>query len=264
MKYRHTWPGFILLTALGVLLASLLVWGDQFLTPSPAGGIRRLLNLWPASRARDDVSQPAIAEETAQPPGAPADTLTSSAPNPPEARPSQAMPREPGHSAPAPASRTVSSLAAQVRYALDLGTFAIDDDAERAEAQLNQAGFATVRFRQQAPARLFTVSVRPLANDEQPQAAIQQSPPGRLPRATERVGDGGESVRVAQALPLRSAVQLAERLRSAGYDVRIAVETARAGQITLRHGNFASREEAESISRQISHLGLPNEVVQVR
>ena len=264
MRYRHTWPGVVLLTALGLLLVSLLVWGDHFLTPGPAGGIRRLLERWPASRALDEVSPPAIAEETAQPPDDPAAAPVSSAPSPPEAPPPEAVPRDPGNPAPAPASRAVSSLAAKAHYALDLGTFATDEDAERAEARLNQAGFATVRFRRQAPARLFTVSVRPLANHEEPPAAIPPSPPARLSRAPEGGGDGAESVRVALALPLRSAVQLAERLRSAGYHVRIGAEAAKAGQTTLRHGNFASREEAQSISREISHLGVPNEVVRVR
>jgi len=110
----------------------------------------------------------------------------------------------------------------------------------------------------------FQINVRPLANHEEPPAAIPPSSPAGLSRAAGGGGDGAESVRVALALPLRSAVQLAERLRSAGYHVRIAAEAAKAGQITLRHGNFASRDEAESISRQVSHLGVPNEVVQVR
>jgi hypothetical protein len=31
----------------------------------------------------------------------------------------------------------------------------------------------------------------------------------------------------------------------------------------LRHGNFTSREEAEAIGREITRLGVPNEVVQI-
>ena len=72
------------------------------------------------------------------------------------------------------------------------------------------------------------------------------------------------SIRVAQDLPLRSAVNLAERLRAAGYGVRILAEAAKAAQITLRHGNFASLDEAESVRLEISRLGVPTEVVQVR
>jgi len=134
---------------------------------------------------------------------------------------------------------------ATVGYALDLGTFAIDEDAERAEAQLNQAGFSTVRFRPQAPARLYTVSVLPAG----------EAGPAETP---------AKSIRVAQDLPLRSAVNLAERLRAAGYGVRILAEAAKAAQITLRHGNFASLDEAESVRLEISRLGVPTEVVQVR
>ena len=61
-----------------------------------------------------------------------------------------------------------------------------------------------------------------------------------------------------------SAVRLAERLRAAGYGARILAEAAQAAQITLRHGNFASRAEAESVRREISRLGVLTEVVQVR
>jgi hypothetical protein len=42
VRYRHAWPGFVLLGSLSVFLASLLAWGgEHFLSPGPAGGIRR-------------------------------------------------------------------------------------------------------------------------------------------------------------------------------------------------------------------------------
>jgi cell division septation protein DedD len=69
---------------------------------------------------------------------------------------------------------------------------------------------------------------------------------------------------VGPPTPLRTAVQLAEKLRGAGYDARVATEQGRSGQVSLRHGNFASRSEADVASREISRLGVPNEVIQVR
>ncbi|HKW95639.1 MAG TPA: hypothetical protein VJX92_27375, partial [Methylomirabilota bacterium] len=54
MRYRHVWPGFLLLAALGLLLVGLLRWGDHFLSPGPTGGIHRLLQLWAASRPADE------------------------------------------------------------------------------------------------------------------------------------------------------------------------------------------------------------------
>jgi hypothetical protein len=49
-----------------------------------------------------------------------------------------------------------------------------------------------------------------------------------------------------------------------GYEVRIEAEPVRAGQIALRHGSFASTEEAASAGRDIARLEVPNEVVLLR
>jgi len=70
-------------------------------------------------------------------------------------------------------------------------------------------------------------------------------------------------VRVGDTTPLRTAVDLAETLRAAGLDARVAAVATGAGQVSLRHGNFASRGEAESASREIARLGVPNEVIQI-
>src|SRR5260370_21590689 len=50
VRYRHVWPGVLLLAALALLLVGLLRWGDHFLSPGPSGGIHRLLQLSAASR----------------------------------------------------------------------------------------------------------------------------------------------------------------------------------------------------------------------
>ncbi|MGH7413352.1 MAG: hypothetical protein ACREKJ_04060, partial [Candidatus Rokuibacteriota bacterium] len=75
MRYRHAWPGFLLLAALGLLLVGLLRWGDHFLSPGPTGGIHRLLQLWAASRPAD--------ESVTAPPAAAAPSPTSDAPSSP-------------------------------------------------------------------------------------------------------------------------------------------------------------------------------------
>jgi cell division protein FtsN len=283
MRYRHAWPGILLLAALAALLVSLVAWGDHFLSPGPPGGIRRLLQLGAASRPAGEGSAPepspallapapppgpapapppAAAGETAAPAGG-GPTQTVKSPAPPGEGP--APPRT--LAAPPPASAGpgsgVEPAASQARYALDLGTYALDQEAERVEAQLNQAGFSTVRFRQQAPARLFTVLVQPRDAGEG-QAVVERLKLEGLDRAVALPGGAAVTVRVAQALSLRDAVQLGERLRDLGYEVRVTAEAARAGEIALRHGNFTSREEAEAASRDLSRLGVPNEVVQIR
>ncbi|HSB43324.1 MAG TPA: SPOR domain-containing protein, partial [Methylomirabilota bacterium] len=167
--------------------------------------------------------------------------------------------RESGESAP-PAPATPPP----VRYALALGTFPLSEDAERVEAKLNQAGFSTVRFRQQTPAKLFAVLVAPLKDPEEGQATVERLRKDGYPPSVLLVGRAGVTVRVGPPEPLRRAVQLAEKLRAGGYEARVATEPTRAGQVSLRHGNFASRAEAEEASREIARLGVPNEVIQVR
>lgn len=295
MRYRHVWPGILLLVALALLLVGLLRWGDHFLSPGPSGGIHRLLQLWAASRPPDETaaappvaSAPTTATDApVSPPGPVAPPVTS--PEPPPVTPPMAStppavatpPASPAPSptapaAPAPAReepRDVVAAApapaapptpAPVRYALALGTFAVPEDAERVEAKLNQAGFSTVRFRQQVPAKLFAVLVASLKDPEEGQATIERLQKDGYAQSMLLVGRSGVTVRVGAPTPLRTAVQLAEKLRGAGYDARVSTEPTRAGQVSLRHGNFASRVEAEEASREVARLGVPNEVIQIR
>ncbi len=289
MRYRHVWPGFLLLAALALLLVGLLRWGDHFLSPGPTGGIHRLLQLWAASRP---------AEESITPPAAAAPSPAMDAPaNPPvvtappvvvpvtpeasgPAAPSTPAPEasSPVTPVPAPVVKTPPPERAEepreaptgpttpppVRYALALGTFPLSEDAERVEAKLNQAGFSTVRFRLQTPAKLFAVQVSSLKDPEEGQATVERLQKEGHPPSVLLVGRTGVTVRVGPPTPLRTAVQLAEKLRATGYDARVATEPTRAGQVSLRHGNFASRAEAEAASREVARLGVPNEVIQVR
>ncbi|MEX2222401.1 MAG: SPOR domain-containing protein [Candidatus Rokuibacteriota bacterium] len=299
MRYRHAWPGFLLLAALGLLLVGLLRWGDHFLSPGPTGGIHRLLQLWAASRPADEsIAAPTVAAAPSattdapsnppvvtvpptpvpEPPAASAPAavpapvpstggLVVSVPAPPPAAPiaKTAPPEEARAGAdPPPAAQPGPATPPPLRYALALGTFPLSEDAERVEAQLNQAGFSTVRFRLQTPAKLFAVHIASLKDPEEGQATVERLQREGHPPSVLLVGRTGVTVRVGPPTPLRSAVQLAEKLRVAGYEARVASEPTRAGQVSLRHGNFASRAEAETASREVARLGVPNEVIQVR
>jgi cell division septation protein DedD len=294
VRYRHVWPGILLLVALALLLVGLLRWGDHFLSPGPSGGIHRLLQLWAASRPPDETaaappvaSAPTTATDApVSPPGPVAPPVTSPEPppvTPPVASTPPAVATPPASPAPSPTApaapaptreepRVVVAAApapaapppAPVRYALALGTFAVPEDAERVEAKLNQAGFSTVRFRQQVPAKLFAVLVASLKDPEEGQATIERLQKDGYAQSVLLVGRSGVTVRVGAPTPLRTAVQLAEKLRGAGYDARVSTEPTRAGQVSLRHGNFASRVEAEEASREVARLGVPNEVIQIR
>ena len=295
MRYRHVWPGVLLLAALALLLVGLLRWGDHFLSPGPSGGIHRLLQLWAASRPPDEsAAAPQIAsapspvtDAPVSPPGPPVAAAVSPEPppappiasaSPPPATPpaSAAPPATAPPAAPAPARDEPREAAAPapgapgpsapapVRYALALGTFPVPEDAERVEAKLNQAGFSTVRFRQQVPAKLFAVLIASLKDPEEGQTTIERLQKEGYAQSVLLVGRTGVTVRVGAPTPLRTAVQLAEKLRGAGYDARVATEPTRAGQVSLRHGNFASRAEADDASREVARLGVPNEVIQIR
>ena len=291
MRYRHAWPGVLLLAALALLLVGLVRWGDHFLSPGPTGGIHRLLQLWAASRPADESIAPPAAAAPSPAPDAPVNPPVvvvppAVAPAPPDSPGPAASPgpapvaSPPVTPAPAPVVRTpppertdeprdaatppAPATPPPVRYALALGTFPLSEDAERVEAKLNQAGFSTVRFRQQTLARLFAVQVSSLKDPEEGQATVERLQKEGHPPSVLLVGRTGVTVRVGPPAPLRTAVQLAEKLRAAGYDARVATESTRAGQVSLRHGNFASRAEAEAASREVARLGVPNEVIQVR
>ena len=292
MRYRHVWPGVLLLAALALLLVGLLQWGDHFLSPGPTGGIHRLLQLWAASRPADEsITPPAAAAPSPAmdasanspmavgpsvivpvPPDAPGPATPPAAAPPAPVAPTPVTPPPPPVVKTPPPERAEGPREAAappvtpppVRYALALGTFPLSEDAERVEAKLNQAGFSTVRFRQQTPSKLFAVQVSSLKDPEEGQATVERLQKEGHPPSVLLVGRTGVTIRVGPPVPLRTAVQLAEKLRAAGYDARVATEPTRAGQVSLRHGNFASRAEAEEASREVARLGVPNEVIQVR
>lgn len=282
-RYRHLWPGLLLLASLAVLLVALLGWGDQFLSPSPTGGVRRLLQAWPVQggvvEAPDPVSVGVRAPSPPGPPPAPvgdAAALPGVSPSPASSEP-PAVPGPPMISAPArgvvtdraPAEALVSAPAppterSSVRYTVDLGAFLLSEEADLVEARLHQAGFSTVRFRQQVPASLFAVLIEPVRSTEEGVAMVERLKQGGFPDTMVQAAGPALSLRVGEPAPLGAAVRLASKLRAAGYEVRIAERPGRAAHITVRHGNFASRSEAEVVAREVARLGVSNEVVRVR
>ncbi len=79
------------------------------------------------------------------------------------------------------------------------------------------------------------------------------------------VGSGESlSIRVGEPAPLRIAVQAAEKLRASGYKVRVAVQPGEALNLTIRHGNFASEEEARVRSQDLARQGLSARIVRVK
>jgi hypothetical protein len=252
MRYRHVWPGFLLLGTLVASLIALLGWGDRILSPGPAGGLSRLLA---ARSAPGGTGEPTLA-----PMGHLGVRLV-----PPDAA---ALPAEPAErdalSSPlgaAPVRRL--PIVDQPRYALDFGTFFGVDEAERAEAQLNQAGFSTVRFSRQDPGRVFSVSLPVPRDPDEGHALVDRLRADGFVGVQATAGDA-IAIRIVAGVPLRTAVRIAGRLRDAGHDPRVAAEAPRTGQIGLRHGHFTSRQEAEAVKGELTRLGVAAEVVRIR
>jgi cell division protein FtsN len=150
------------------------------------------------------------------------------------------------------------------RFALVYGPFASAAEAEKLERTLIRAGHGTVRRRQEAGPTMYAVLIErvPTAHDAR-----------TIINALREQGMGEASVastdplvvRVGERRPLRGAVELAERVRKAGYQVRVAAERNERAAYIIRHGDFATRGEAEARRRELARLRVPAaQVVQVR
>ena len=203
-----------------------------------------------------------LSERAAQqksPPARPSSTPPERAAAPPA---QSAPPASPGPQAAAPGK---PALPADVRYALEFGPFVTAEEAERVERQLNTAGFPTVRFTQQGGGNLYGVFLERVPSRREAEA-IQERLKAEGYGQTALVGSGDNlSIRVGGLTPLRTAVQVAEKLRASGYQVRVAVQPGEALNLAIRHGNFASEEEARARSRDLSQKGLSgHRVVRVK
>lgn len=157
-----------------------------------------------------------------------------------------------------------AAIAQGPRFAVEFGPFLTGADAERTERQVTQAGYPTVRFRQQTGAALYAVLVERPPGAREAQALVEALREQGIQEPV--VPDGGDSlnVPVGEPLLLRAAVQLAESLRARGHRVRVAAQPGEAQTFVIRHGNFASRDEAEARSAELARLGLPNYVVRAK
>jgi len=163
-----------------------------------------------------------------------------------------------------PAPQPSSSLPAGARFAVEFGPFMTAPEAERVERQLSEAGYPTVRFRQQTGASLYAVLIEKLPSARDAQALVAALRQQGFAEAFV-VGEREPlSVQVGLPLPLRGAVQAAERLRASGHQVRVAAQPGEAVMFALRHGNFATLGEAEAKGQELMRLGLGNQVVRVK
>ncbi len=129
---------------------------------------------------------------------------------------------------------------------------------------LSEAGYPTVRFRQQTGASLYAVLIEKLPSARDAQALVGALRQQGFAEAFV-VGEREPlSVQVGLPLPLRGAVQAAERLRASGHQVRVAAQPGEAVMFALRHGNFATLGEAEAKGQELMRLGLGNQVVRVK
>jgi hypothetical protein len=180
--------------------------------------------------------------------------------------PAVSTPAAPASPPPAPdtAAAARGGAEAGLRFAVEFGPFMTAPEAERVERQLNEAGYQTVRFRQQTGAALYAVLVEKIPSARDAQALVTTLREQGFGTAFV-VGEREPlSVQVGLPLPLRGAVQLAERLRAGGHPVRIAVQPGEAVTFAIRHGNFATLREAEAKGQELIRLGLGNQVVRVK
>jgi succinoglycan biosynthesis transport protein ExoP len=280
-KYRNVVGGVLLLVGLAALLSA-LAWKAGWFGAGvhPREVLRKKLDA-PAdvSPPREVMATPAT-PVTPTEPSSPPTLVTPAAPSPAVAEAPAASPPASTFAAteitppPAPPKSSSAGRAPVAprplvappgeRFAVEFGPFPTPGEAEGVERQLIQAGHQTVRFRQQTGGALYGVLIEhvPTARDaQQVVAALREQ---GFPEAIVLGGGEPLTVRVGDPLPLHGAVQLAERARARGHQVRVAVQAGEAVTFVIRHGNFALRSEAEEKAEELSRLGLPNRVVRVR
>lgn len=150
------------------------------------------------------------------------------------------------------------------RWAVEFGPYLTAVDAERTERQISQAGHQTVRFRQQTGAALYGVLVERVPSARDAQMLIVTLREQGFPDAVILGSGDSLTVRVGEPLLLHGAVQLAESLRAKGYQLRVAAQPGEAQTFVIRHGNFASRDEAEARGAELARVGLANHVVRAK
>jgi succinoglycan biosynthesis transport protein ExoP len=224
------------------------------------------------------VPAPVIPAPAAAPPITPSAALAppreSAAPGPPVAAPHAedttparaAKASAPNAKAPAPAvgAAPATPPAAGTRFAVEFGPFMVQEEAERVERQLGRAGYPTLRIRQPTGAAVYAVLIEMVPTAREAQALVASLREQGFGEASVLGGSEPLAVRVGALVPLRAAVQTAERLRAAGHRVRVSTQPGEAAAFVLRHGNFSTSEDAEAKRRELVRLGLAPQVVRVK
>jgi hypothetical protein len=195
------------------------------------------------------------------PPPAPAAPAT---PAPaPVALPAVATPPAVRSLAPAPPARVDAAPSGRAHFALVYGPLT-SAEAEQLERTLIRAGHDSLRRRPDPGPTVYAVLIERIPTEHDARALIRALRAQGLGEARIASADP-LVVRVGEPRPLRGAVELAERVREAGHQVRVAAERQDRGAYTIRHGRFATRDEAEARSRELAGLRLPAaQVVEVR
>jgi len=150
------------------------------------------------------------------------------------------------------------------RFGLVLGPFVSAAEADRIERMLISSGHDTARAPQSGAPDVYAVLIDRVANVQDARTIIATLREQAIAEASI-VSTEPVVVRVGDARPLRGAVALAERVRKAGYRVRVAAQRAERAAYVIRHGRFATRDEAEARIRELARLGVPSaQVVQVQ
>ncbi|MBI4636045.1 MAG: hypothetical protein HY727_06805, partial [Candidatus Rokubacteria bacterium] len=278
-RYRDLSIGVLILGVLVAAFAGVLAWRMGWLGGAePRALLRQKLESLPprpgsAPESAREPSVPAPASPVPSTPSPPATVAPAPFDRPPLAPPpapaAQAPPRvaPPTPERPAPGKDTAAASAPvpdPARFAVELGPFPVASAAERVERQLNEAGFQTVRFRQQSADAVYAVWIGQPPGVRDAQALVATLRGQGFADASVLGGPDALGVRVGDPLPLVGAVQLAERLKAKGHEVRVTALPGQETTFVIRHGNFAAREEAEAKSRELHRLGLPNQIVRVR
>ena len=247
VRYRHVWPGFLLLAALALLLVGLLRWGDHFLSPGPDGGhppaAAALGRLAPARRVgraarrsrrprrrprtpRPISPAPGRRASPEPPPRRRARGLRSGAarcPSAAPAAPTPVTPAAPRRPQAPPRSRAERRRRAGCRRARPLRRrFATPWPSAPSRSPRTPSAWRPSSTRPASP-RCASASRRPpsssrsrsssLKDPEEGQATVERLQKDGYPPSVLLVGRTGVTVRVGPPTPLRTAVQLAEKLR---------------------------------------------------
>jgi uncharacterized protein involved in exopolysaccharide biosynthesis/Mrp family chromosome partitioning ATPase len=242
-------------------------------TTPPVGApapLRPPISLLPAATAPALTAEPAPPPFTVSaPPVAPAPAAPPTARTPVADAPVRSL-APPMTKAPAVAPAAVAASATPAakepaRFAVVFGPFGSATDAEKVERTLIRAGHAIVRTRRDPGPTVYAVLIErvPTAHDARVLIDVlrEQGIGDAVIASTDPL-----AVRVGELRPLRGAVELAERVRRAGHQVRVAAQQQNDGiAYVIRHGSFATRDEAEARSRELARLKVPAaQVVQVR